>query len=454
MRSILLMGLILAAAAVAAEVDPVTYSGRPVAEVIDEFRDAGHPFAYSTNLVTADLRVTVEPDSDDAVEIVLQILQPHDLTLHTEAGVHIVVRIVANESPRDPRSRDDAIGASSVADAAIETIFVSASRYEILRDMSASRFSIDQRTIENMPDLGEDPMRVVQRLPGAAASGASAMTHFRGGEHGEIGIMLNGKWLFDPFHIRDYQSIFSAIDARAIEGVEVYTGGFPVRFGDRMSGLVLTESLESVKPRHTEIGLSVFNASVLTAGREADRSWLVSARRGNLDLVIDPQFGEPSYYDVFGEFTYDVSDNTTLSFNALFADDSVRVVLESDPEELEQVSSRTKNVQLWVTLDNRWSDALTSRIVLSAVSFDNLRDGSLGDEEKIVATVFDERDVQQAGFRQDWTWQPSDTHIMQWGFRSARHVGRSSRDKQPGGHGRARWCKLFPLLLGSPQALG
>ena len=61
-------------------------------------------------------------------------------------------------------------------------------------------------------------MRATQRLPGAAASGTSAKTHFRGGEDSEIGIMLNGHPLFDPFHIRDYQSIFSAIDARAIEG--------------------------------------------------------------------------------------------------------------------------------------------------------------------------------------------------------------------------------------------
>jgi hypothetical protein len=97
-------------------------------------------------------------------------------------------------------------------------VVVAASRYEISRDISPSQFSIDRRTIQNMPDIGEDPIRVTQRLPGTAASGASAVAHFRGGEESEIGIMLNGQWLFDPFHIRDYQNIFSAIDARAIEG--------------------------------------------------------------------------------------------------------------------------------------------------------------------------------------------------------------------------------------------
>ncbi|MDH3751512.1 MAG: TonB-dependent receptor plug domain-containing protein, partial [Gammaproteobacteria bacterium] len=482
LRTLLIVVLLLPAAGLAADGDAVTYSGRPVAAIIDEFRDAGHPFAYSTNLVAEDLIVTVEPEATDPVEIVREILREHGLTIRSEAGVHLVVRydsaglpgesvvlVITTKGSDQPVERaaisvDPALSLSArhlpgiyeysdvspgryhfaieapgfetvrrivdvwpgettvnsvgmdAAKPEIETIAVSASRYEILRDIATSRFALDQRTIQNMPDIGEDPMRAVQRLPGAAASGASAKTHFRGGEDSEIGIMLNGHGLFDPFHIRDYQSIFSAIDSRAIEGVEVYTGGFPVRFGDRMSGLVLMESLEALRPRHTEIGLSVFNSSFLTAGNEADRSWLVSARRGNLDLIIDPQYGSPSYYDVFGEFSYDISPNATLSVNALFADDRVEVVLESEPDELERVVSRTKNGQLWVQLDNRWSEDLTSKLVLSAISFDNRRDGSLGDVEKLVAAVLDEREVEQFSFRQDWTWNSAKSHLMQWGI--------------------------------------
>jgi hypothetical protein len=405
--------LLLPVAGVAADGDAVPYTGRQIADVIDELRDAGHPFAYSTNLVGADLIITAEPVATDPVALVREILLPHGLTIRSEAGVHLVIRV---ESAATASAPAEATTAAKSAATEIEMIAVSASRYEILRDASVSKFVMDQRTIQTMPDLGEDPMRVVQRLPGAAASGASAKTHFRGGEHGEIGIMLNGHGLFDPFHIRDYQSIFSAIDSRAIEGVEVYTGGFPVRFGDRMSGLVLMESLEALKPRHSEIGISVFNSSFLTAGNSSDRSWLVSARRGNLDLVIDPEFGRPSYYDVFGEFQLDISPNATFSINGLFADDSVEVVLETEIEELERVVSRTRNAQLWMQLDNRWSDDLTSKLVLSAVSFDNNRDGELGDEDKYIASVFDDRQVSQFSFRQDWTLNSSESHLTQWGI--------------------------------------
>ena len=93
---------------------------------------------------------------------------------------------------------------------------------------------------------------------------------------------------------------------------------------------------------------------------------MFSARRGNLDLVIDPKFGEPSYYDVFGEFAMDLSPHTSLSMNALYASDRVRVVVESDPDELEQVVSTTRNAQFWARLETQWSDVLSSSTVLSA----------------------------------------------------------------------------------------
>ena len=485
MRWLLTFLILIPAPVFAGEDGAESYAGRPVVEVIDEFRDAGEPFAYSTNLVTSELLVIEEPAAGAPIEVVRQILRPHGLTVEERSGVYLVMRFdadgltvgsillvittrddgmplqqaVVSVSPGLPdgsRVKPGIFEYSDIApgryqfnieangfepvrrvidvwpgetkvvsvgmDAArpeIETIAVSASRYEILRDIAASRFVLDQRTIQNMPDLGEDPMRVIQRLPGAAASGASAKTHFRGGDQGEIGIMLNGQWLFDPFHIRDYQSIFSAIDSRAIEGVEVYTGGFPVRFGNRMSGLVLMESLEALQPRHTEIGLSVFNTSFLTAGNDSDRRWLVSARRGNLDLVINPEFGQPSYYDVFTEFAYDVSPDATLSVNALYADDSVEVILESEPAELERVVSKTSNAQLWIQLDNRWSEELSSQMVLSAVSFHNRRKGSLGDEEKIVASVYDDRETEQFSFRQDFTLNKGDRHLVQWGLQVA-----------------------------------
>ena len=479
----LLAALLVSTGVVAGASDArAEFVGRPISDVIDEFRAQGLPFVYSSSLVPETLVVLAEPRADQPVDIVREILAPHKLTVRRESGVILIVRdqqtasgtgsivvVVVHEKEERPvetpvinfepvlsskaRLKAGVYEYANVAagryevtvaaqgltsksrvvdvwpgdakiitfrlDAArpeIETIAVSASRYEIARDIVPSGFVMDQRTIQSLPDIGDDPLRAVQKLPGAAASGASAKTYIRGGDQDEVGIVLNGARLFDPFHVRDYQSVFSAIDSRALDGVEVYTGGFPVRYGNRMSGMILMESLEPVAERHTEIGLSVYNTSVLTAGRDRDRRWLVSARRGNLDLVIDPQFGSPAYYDAFAEYEWDVSANTTLSWNALYASDRVEIILESDPDELERAVSETENAQVWLQVDNEWSDSLSSKTVFSATWFDNLRRGSLDDEEKLVASVFDDRQVSQVGLRQDFSYRRSDRHVIQWGL--------------------------------------
>ena len=251
------------------------YEGRSIVSVIEEFRSQGWSFAYSTNLVREDLLVLAEPQGDEVLEIVRQILEPHGLTIRSEEGLWLIVRsdsaaarlgslLVIVRDRRDYMPLDDleinappefgsgilltrgiqqfpevtadtylvtvgAAGYQSVdrevrvrpgrsteleveldpARPDIENITVSASRYEISRDISTSRFDFDRSSIETLPDVGDDPLRATHRLPGAAASGASAQSHFRGGEEAETGIILNGQRLFDPFHVRDYQNVFS-----------------------------------------------------------------------------------------------------------------------------------------------------------------------------------------------------------------------------------------------------
>ena len=394
-----------------------TFLGRTVASVIDQFRAEGWSLVYSSNLVGSTMLVTVEPQNSDRIDIVRQILKPHKLAVRAEDEFFLVVRMTKAEA----QAQTPLIQVSASSEPmrpVLETITVSASRYHLSRELSNSLFYIDQRTIQNMPDLGEDPIRITQRLPGAASGGVSAKSHFRGGEESETGIILNGHRLFDPFHVRDYRNIFSSIDARAINGVEVFTGGFPVRYGDRMSGVVLIDTLNPDQPNRTELGLSVYNASLLTSGTVGDgeMQWLFSGRRGNLDLVINKEFGEPSYYDLFGQVSVNFSPNVQLSAIAMYAEDNVVVILESEPAELEKSASDTKNAQFWLRLDNRWASSLSSTSLLSLGSFSNDRIGSTSDEEKYVSFVDDKRTVDQFGFRQDWTWGASDNHRLQWGF--------------------------------------
>ena len=479
---LILLFAICISTATADEREP--YKGRPLHEVLDEFRSQGIPLVYSTNLVPDSLRVLDEPlVPGEDIEIIDAILEPHGLALKAVDGFFLVVRqtlesaagpkasillvvknadampadggVVVSSVPGlpapsnigrgiyeysglDPGSYQigvEATGYTTVVEtvelsehqlavvsavmvlgpAELENLSVSTSRYILF---SNSQFFIDQRAIQALPDLGEDPLRSVQRLPGTAASGLSSKTHFRGGELNETAIFLNGLQLLDPFHIRDYHSIFSSIDARAISGVEVYTGGFPANFGDHMSGVLLLGTQRPEKPLHTELGLSVFNTSLLNSGysKEGKVDWLVSARRSNLGMILKRDWGKPEYFDVFAELGISLSSDARLSLNALVADDQVIVTTESEPEELEESISNTQNQHFWVLLENQWTPQLSSNTVLSWGSLNNKRNAEVNDPEKMVARVTDNREADILGLRQDWRYDGFGRHILNWGF--------------------------------------
>ncbi len=313
----------------------------------------------------------------------------------------------------EPRELDVAL---APLPAVVPEIVVTASRYELVRDAVTAPFYLDQRAIEQQPDFGDDPLRALHRLPGAA-TGVSAKAHLRGAELNETAVVLNGQRLLDPFHIRDYQSMFSAIDARAIDGMQVYTGGFPVQYGDSMGALVLVDALEPHEPRHNELGLSALNTSALSAGTIGDGTgnWLVSGRRGNLEDVVNERLGEPSYYDFFGELGVNFSARTQVSVNVLSARDEVLLVTEADPTEVEQSQNNTRNNTLWVHWQQQWSNGLESSTTFSSNAFDSTRHAQTNDPETIVATVTDRRDISIAGVRQDWHLGLGDRHAVSFG---------------------------------------
>lgn len=390
--------------------------GRSVQAVLDEYRAEGLPIIYTSDLVDPSLTVQSEPEETGAVQRLRAVLAPHGLALLESGGSWLVVRQAPTSAPAALATASDAHRPGLENEPLeLEALSISASRYVLF---SNSQFFIDQRAIQALPDLGEDPLRSTHRLPGAAAGGLSSRSHFRGGEHNETAIYLNGLKLLDPFHIRDYHSIFSSIDARAISGIEAYTGGFPVNYGDQMSGVLVLDSMQPEEPVHTEIGLSVYNTSLLNSGytRNERVDWLVSVRSSNLDLVLDDSLGKPDYFDVFAELGVRLSENHHLSFNLLYADDRVTVITESNPEELEQSVSKTKNKHAWLTLESQWSPDLSGRIVLSDSALENDRDAEANDPERMFARVTDQRVADITGLQADWVYSGLAMHTVRWGL--------------------------------------
>jgi hypothetical protein len=95
--------------------------------------------------------------------------------------------------------------------AVVPDVIVTTSRYEMLREPVVPVTTLVNTDVERLPDLGDDPRRAVGRLPGTAINGFSSKTNIRGGATDETLVMFDDLRLYNPFHLKDFQSIFSPL---------------------------------------------------------------------------------------------------------------------------------------------------------------------------------------------------------------------------------------------------
>jgi len=399
------------------------YVGRPLAEALDELRNGGLDIAYSDRLVTPEMRVEEEPRAREPRQILDQVLRPHGLAVReTEDGTLVVVRVAvrAEAGPRDP-------------DRLIEDRIEVTAKMSLLRREAGAGLTLEGSEIRHLPHFGDDLYRVLAVLPGVASNDATAPFSVRGGPHREVRVELDGFELFEPFHLKDLQGVFSILDPRVIGGADLFAGAFPARFGDRLSGVL---DLTSRRPeaRLRSLGISFSNAWIQGAGtlREGRGGWLASARRGYLDLVLefvdeagDDREPRPRYWDAFGKVEWNLgarpeASAQTLALHLVAAADTL-VFRERKLRERTDVDTSYGNANLWLRHQALVGGEATVGTLLSAARIDRDRFGAHFEVDDEAFDAFDDRELEIAGLKQEWSWQPAVRQLLEGGFEARRY---------------------------------
>ena len=74
---------------------------------------------------------------------------------------------------------------------------------------------------------------------------------------------FDGLRLYNPYHLKNFQSIFSTVDPRLVRSIDVYTGGFPAIYGDRMSSVIDIASMTPPEERYPRAQLELFQHRIL-----------------------------------------------------------------------------------------------------------------------------------------------------------------------------------------------
>lgn len=425
--------LLLAAVCAAGAAEAIPYRGLPLEQALERLRSAGLEIVYSTDLIRPGMRVQREPEAADARAMLLELLEPHGLTaIDGPAGTLLLVRagragLTRAGSPA--RSRPTPL----------DEIVVSASHYLLGAKLLSGSQILSAGDLESLPDLGDDPVRAVARLPGVASQDFSSRAHVRGGAADETLVRFDGVRLYDPYHFKDFLGVFSTIDPGLVADISVYTGGFPVSFGDRTSGVIDIESVPPQEEFGGQVALSLLNASAAVGGRLDDGAgdWLLSARRGNLDLFFDlatTSLGEPSYYDVYGHFGHDLGAAISLSANALVFDD---VVWAFDSDHEEDARAAYRDAYYWLKLDIGEATGRGARLLAAHTRLTSERIGTAELPGVGHGSLEDHRAFTINSLQADAWWRPAPGSVLQ--------VGAEWRDLQ--GSYRYRDDAEFELLF-------
>lgn len=368
------IGWLLAAAAASASAARSEYAGLELEQALERLEAQGLAIVYSSDLVKPGMRIAAEPADRDPRALLAEIVGPFGLAV-TEGPGGTLMLVRADAARRPAPSPAPAHGNPARN---LDEIIVSASRYRLSVGPLASAAELTAADIAMLPELGDDPLRAIARLPGVAHQDFTSKSNIRGGVDDETLVSFDGLRLYNPFHLKDFQSLFSSIDPGLVGGLTVYTAGFPVTYGDRMGGVIEIEPIEPGEGLQGQLAASFFNLSGLVGGSfDSDAGhWLASARRGNLDLVLDvsdSNLGEPKYSDLYAHVDYQLANGLLVEGNVLTFEDDLRV---SDRDEEEVATAEYRDEYLWLRLSHDRSAAAGGRVQLSHARLSNDRAGS------------------------------------------------------------------------------
>jgi outer membrane cobalamin receptor len=312
------------------------------------------------------------------------------------------------ELPLQIHSTDDASTGTTLRlqRVALDTVVVEASRYELASEAASGVQRLDTVELANQPNVAEDPIRALGRLPGVVQGGLSAASNLRGGETSEVLVLVDGFPLRQPFHLPGYQSPVSLLEEDLIDKIDVFTGGFPARYGNRLSGVFDIESTAAGTTPKTAVGLSFINAHARSAGESSDgtRSWRGSARHGTLRPMLryfSVDAGQPGFSDLWLMGTQRPRENLELGANVLWATDEYTV---DDDDERAEISSRTR--YSWLSAEYAPADTLSGKLWLGHSRIEIGRVGEVAKPEFAVGNVSDHRTASlwDARATLDWRW--------------------------------------------------
>ncbi len=293
------------------------------------------------------------------------------------------------------------------------------------------------------PGALDNVYRTLQTLPGVAATEEfGSRLAVRGGSPDQNLTMMDGVEIHDPYRLF---GLTSAFNPETIQRFELATGGFSVKYGDRLSSVLVIENRDGVSGQGLSgsAALSITDANVVLEGGlpgDAVGSWLVTGRRTYYDLIAaritDQEF--PAFADVQAKGVWEPAPGRRLTLFGLSSRQAAAIAVDEDTARGE-IDDDTENDLAWLRFDASlgtrgqshtvvgYSDTRSTFGVDAAFEDQGQRSNAPGDIAFGVANVQFQRalTVTDISVRQELAWTLG-THVVETGA-EAHHLSTGLR---------------------------
>ncbi len=168
-----------------------------------------------------------------------------------------------------------------------------------------SKFTLSVAELIRAAGSSGDPLKAITALPGIIATEENSSEVYMRGSNGNDNITwVNNAPVGYLYHFGGFQS---TINPALIEDINVFLGGFPVKYGDALGGVIDARLRTPRYDRmHYKLDISTIAASFLVEGPvgKGGDGFFIAGRRSYLDLLLSP--GEAS--DLFSDDDEDESE--------------------------------------------------------------------------------------------------------------------------------------------------
>ncbi len=253
----------------------------------------------------------------------------------------------------------------------IEEVIVSAN-IPINKRIETSVLEIPVNQLNKIPAVGSEPdiMKAFQLMPGVQSGNEGNSGLFvRGGGSDENLILLDDVPLYYVNHLGGFVSVFNS---DAIKKVSLIKGGFPARYGGRLSSIMDVRMKEgNDKEYHGNISLGIITSKFSLEGpiKKDESSFLISGRALVWGLLVQPLTSLVSnasvgynFYDLNAKFNHKINDKNNLFFSFYKGDDNV--IVKYKDKDFSGNNVVANNILRWgnTLFAGRWNHVFNPRL--------------------------------------------------------------------------------------------